>query len=220
MLSLQGRDQNNGQQISEVDSKVCEDLKVCNDQTTHSQPELNQSTLGGLKGGVEGQLSKALCRRRVLVLLQACVTSWRDHIRWEHSHGGHTHIDPDVGLRGAGGRLLAEEQEVAWKELQLRLVRLAVQDNLQMWNQRMLRDCSDRLNDSFLDAAVLLQWTTTFPTRLSCLVYIRHSSLNKPTTTRDLLICMEQGVEVEKMVSRDAQLLAILRKTKPVVLNL
>lgn len=89
------------------------------------------------------------CRRRVLVLLQAYITSRRNHIRWEHSHGGHTHIDPDVGLRGAGGRLLAEEQEVAWKELQLRLARLALQDDLQMWAKRMWCDCNDRLNNSF-----------------------------------------------------------------------
>lgn len=88
---------------------------------------------------------EALCRRRVLVLLQAYVTSWRDHIRWEHSHGGHTHIDPDVGLRGARGWLLAQEQEVAWEELQLRLARPAVLDDLQVWNQRKSPDRNNSL---------------------------------------------------------------------------
>lgn len=51
------------------------------------------------------------------LLLQAYVTSgymWR-----EHSQAAHTHIDPDVRLRAACGRLLAQEQKVAGKEFQL-----------------------------------------------------------------------------------------------------
>lgn len=64
-------------------------------------------------------------------MLQAYVTSWWGVIRWEHSQGGHTHIDPDVGLGGARGLLLAKEEEVAGKELQLSLARLALEDNLQ-----------------------------------------------------------------------------------------
>lgn len=71
-------------------------------------------------------------------MLQAYVTSWWGQIRWEHSQAGHTHIDPDVGLGGACGRLLAEEEEVARKELQLCLARLALQDNLQEWNGKSL----------------------------------------------------------------------------------
>lgn len=66
-----------------------------------------------------------------LVLLQAYVTSRLGHIRWEHSQAGHTHIDPDVGLRCTRHRLLAEEEEVAGKELQLCLACPAFQDNLQ-----------------------------------------------------------------------------------------
>lgn len=66
-----------------------------------------------------------------LVLLQAYVTSRLGHIRWEHSQAGHTHIDPDVGLRCARDRLLAEEEEVAGEELQLCLACPAFQDDLQ-----------------------------------------------------------------------------------------
>lgn len=51
------------------------------------------------------------------LLLQAYVTSV--HMWREHSQAAHTHIDPDVRLRAACGRLLAQEQEVAGKELQL-----------------------------------------------------------------------------------------------------
>lgn len=65
------------------------------------------------------------------VLLQAYVTSRLGHIRWEHSQAGHTHIDPDVGLRGARDRLLTKEEEVAGEELQLCLACLALQDDLQ-----------------------------------------------------------------------------------------
>lgn len=61
----------------------------------------------------------AYCRIILPVLLQAYITSGLGHIRWEHSQAGHTHIDPDVGLGGPCGRLLAEKEEVAGKELQL-----------------------------------------------------------------------------------------------------
>lgn len=72
-------------------------------------------------------------RRFALVLLQAYVTSLWGQIRWEHSQAGHTHIDPDVGLGGPRGGLLAEEQEVAGEQFQLCLTSLAFQDNLQEW---------------------------------------------------------------------------------------
>lgn len=49
----------------------------------------------------------------------------------EHSEAHHTHIDPDVGLLGARGRLLPQEQQVPREQLQLRHVRLAVLDHLQ-----------------------------------------------------------------------------------------
>lgn len=65
-----------------------------------------------------------------LVLLQAYVTSGLGQIRWEHSQAGHTHIDPDVGLRRARDGLLAEEEEVAGEELQLCLACPALQDDL------------------------------------------------------------------------------------------
>lgn len=51
------------------------------------------------------------------LLLQAYVTS--RHMWREHSQAAHTHIDPDVRLRAACGRLLAQEQKIAGKELQL-----------------------------------------------------------------------------------------------------
>lgn len=51
------------------------------------------------------------------LLLQAYVTSgkvWR-----EHSQAAHTHVNPDVGLGGAGGRLLPKEEQITREELQL-----------------------------------------------------------------------------------------------------
>lgn len=86
------------------------------------------ANLVGLRGGF---LRVAGHHVGAPVLLQAYVTSRLGHIRWEHSQAGHTHIDPDVGLRGARGRLLAEEEEVAGEELQLCLACLALQDDLQ-----------------------------------------------------------------------------------------
>lgn len=53
----------------------------------------------------------------------------------EHAQAGHTHVDPDVGLGGARGRLLPQEEQVAGEELQLGLPRLAVLDHL--WRSRM-----------------------------------------------------------------------------------
>lgn len=75
-----------------------------------------------------------------LVLLQAYITSRLGHIRWEHSQAGHTHIDPDVGLRCACNRLLAEEEEVAGKELQLCLACPAFQDDLQREKKKTMPD--------------------------------------------------------------------------------
>lgn len=49
----------------------------------------------------------------------------------EHSEAHHTHIDPDVGLLGARGRLLPQEQQVPGEQLQLSHVGLAVLDHLQ-----------------------------------------------------------------------------------------
>lgn len=49
------------------------------------------------------------------LLLQAYVTS--GHMWREHSQAAHTHIDPDVRLRAACGRLLSQEQKVAGEEL-------------------------------------------------------------------------------------------------------
>lgn len=66
-----------------------------------------------------------------LVLLQAYITSLLGNIRWEHSQAGHTHIDPDVGLGGARDRLLAEEEKVTGKELQLCFACPAFQNDLQ-----------------------------------------------------------------------------------------
>lgn len=54
-------------------------------------------------------------------MLQAYVTS--GHVWREHSQAGHTHIDPDVGLRGARGRLLSEEEQVPGEKLQLWVMR-------------------------------------------------------------------------------------------------
>ena len=120
---------------------VCADRKVLNDSTSQTRvlPGPGQSTLGGIKKAGCGVAQWSVCRRLALVLLQAYITSWWGQIRWEHSQAGHTHIHPDVGLGGACGRLLAEEEEVAWKELQLCLARLALQDNLQEWNEKVLQ---------------------------------------------------------------------------------
>lgn len=94
------------------------------------------ATLVGLWGGWGAFFCGEAGRHVVApVLLQASITSRLGHIRWEHSQAGHTHIDPDVGLRGARGRLLAQEEEVAGEELQLSLARLALQDHLRRGNK-------------------------------------------------------------------------------------
>lgn len=79
---------------------------------------------------MQGSPVKHSINGSLLILLQAYITSWRGHIWREHSQADHTHIDPDVGLGGARGRLLPEEEEVAGKELQLGLPRLGLQDDL------------------------------------------------------------------------------------------
>lgn len=51
------------------------------------------------------------------LLLQAYITSgkvWR-----EHSQAAHTHVNPDVGLGGACGWLLSQEEQIMGEELQL-----------------------------------------------------------------------------------------------------
>lgn len=82
----------------------------------------------GEGGGIDGSLA--------LVLLQAYVTSGRGQIRWEHSQAGHTHIDPDVGLGRARGRLLTEEEEVPREQLQLGSARPALEDHLERGNRK------------------------------------------------------------------------------------
>lgn len=61
-------------------------------------------------------------------LLRPYITS--GYMLGKHTQAGHTHVQPDVGLRGAGGRLLPQEEQVAGEELQLWLVRLGVLDDL------------------------------------------------------------------------------------------
>lgn len=54
------------------------------------------------------------------LLLQAYITSrklWR-----EHSQAAHTHVNPDVGLGGACGWLLSQEEQITREELQFWLV--------------------------------------------------------------------------------------------------
>lgn len=68
------------------------------------------------------------------LLLQAYITSgkvWR-----EHSQAAHTHVNPDVGLRGACGWLLSEEEQITGEELQLRLVCADRLDCLQTEKQK------------------------------------------------------------------------------------
>lgn len=97
----------------------------------HSHGRISATLVGLLGGGDGGFKQVAGCHMVALALLQAYVTSQLGHIGGEHSQAGHTHIDPDVGLRRASDRLLAEEEEVAGKELQLRLASPAFQDHLQ-----------------------------------------------------------------------------------------
>lgn len=104
---------------------------------TASSTRLGSVHTGEINGGRCGIAQGNIYRRLALVLLQAYVTSWWGQIRWEHSQAGHTHIDPDVGLRGARGGLLAEEQEVAGEQLQLCLTSLAFQDNLPEWSGKL-----------------------------------------------------------------------------------
>lgn len=68
------------------------------------------------------------------LLLQAYITSgkvWR-----EHSQAAHTHVNPDVGLRGACGRLLSKEEQITGEELQLWLVCDDRLDHLQTDKQK------------------------------------------------------------------------------------
>ena len=72
-------------------------------------------------------------------MLQAYVTSGQ--VLGKHSQAGHTHIDPDVGLGGARGRLLPEEEEVSGEKFQLRPACLGLLDNLG----------EEELDSSFID---------------------------------------------------------------------
>lgn len=92
-----------------------------------AQLELNQCDFSRITGRF---LQVAGPQMVPLVLLQAYITSRLGHIGWKHSQAGHTHIDPDIGLRGARDRLLAEEEKVAGKELQLSLACPAFQNDL------------------------------------------------------------------------------------------
>lgn len=74
-------------------------------------------------------------------LLRAYITS--GYMLGEHAQAGHTHVQPDVGLGGAGGRLLPQEEQVAGEELQLRLVRLGVLDDLLGRHRSRLRSVAE-----------------------------------------------------------------------------
>lgn len=102
---------------------------------------VDQSTQWGLKRGCRA-VQASFARPLAPLLLQAYVTSWWREIRWKHSQAGHTHIDPDVGLRGAGSGLLAEEEQVSGKQLQLWLACFALDDYLQKWGWRVSSHCN------------------------------------------------------------------------------
>lgn len=87
----------------------------------------------GLHGGQSrgGRRKRSTTMRKVTgasFLLRAYITS--GYMLGKHAQAGHTHVQPDVGLRWAGGRLLPQEEQVAGEELQLRLVHLGVLDDL------------------------------------------------------------------------------------------
>lgn len=63
------------------------------------------------------------------LLLQAYVTSREG--RRKHSQAAHTHVNPNVGLGGAGGWLLTKKQKISGEELQLGLIWVDTLDHLQ-----------------------------------------------------------------------------------------